>query len=88
MPLISTFYGVVIKMYFNDNEKHHAPHFHATYGEYEASFDFEGNLLAGDFPQNKMKLVSAWSEIHKEELQALWNLMQNSAEYFKIKGLE
>lgn len=88
MPLISNFYGIVVRMFFNDDEKHHIPHFHAEYGEYTASVDFEGNLLAGDFPNSKLKLLSAWAEIHKEELKALWDLMQNGAEYYKIKGLE
>ena len=88
MPLISNFYGILVKMYFNDNEQHHIPHFHAEYAEYKASFDFEGNILAGSFPPSKTKLVTAWAEIHKEELISLWNLMQNSQDFYKIKGLE
>ena len=88
MPLISTFFGILIKMYFKDEDKHHKPHFHAKYNEYEAAVDFEGNILAGSFPPNKLKLVAAWAEIHKEELNALWNVMQTSDEYFKIKGLD
>ncbi len=32
MPEISRFYGIVIKMFFDD---HNPPHFHALYGEYE-----------------------------------------------------
>ncbi|MDE6067968.1 MAG: DUF4160 domain-containing protein [Treponemataceae bacterium] len=50
--------------------------------------DFDGNILAGDFPPNKLKLVSAWTEIHKEELAALWELMQTSDDYLRIKGLD
>lgn len=30
MPLISSFFGIIIKMYFRDEDKHHKPHFHAT----------------------------------------------------------
>ncbi|MEE1000053.1 MAG: DUF4160 domain-containing protein [Treponemataceae bacterium] len=88
MPLISSFFGILIKMYFRDDDKHHTPHFHAKFGEFEASIDFEGNILAGEFPPNKLKLVAAWAEIHKEELIALWDVMQTSDEYFKIKGLD
>ena len=54
----------------------------------EVSVDFEGNILAGEFPPNKLKLVAAWAEIHKDELNALWNLMQTSNEFFKIRGLD
>ena len=32
MPTVSSFYGIFIKMLFDD---HNPPHFHAEYGEYE-----------------------------------------------------
>jgi len=88
MPIISSFYGIVIRMYFNDNERHHLPHFHAKYGDMSASFDFEGNIIAGEFPIKQTKYVVAWADIHKDELVALWDIMQTDEEYFKIKGLE
>ncbi|MCL2637964.1 MAG: DUF4160 domain-containing protein [Oscillospiraceae bacterium] len=88
MPFISSFYGVIIRMYFNDDERHHTPHFHAVYGEYKASFDFEGNIIAGKFPPKQTKYIVAWADIHKDELVALWSIMQTDGEYFKIKGLE
>lgn len=37
MPIISHFFGIVVRMYFNDDEQRHVPHFHVKYGEYEAS---------------------------------------------------
>lgn len=58
------------------------------FGENVVKYCFEGNVLAGDFPKNKLKLVAAWAEIHKEDLQALWKLMQSSGDYYKIKGLD
>lgn len=88
MPIISTFYGIIIRMYFNDNEQHHKPHFHASYAGEKAVFDLDGNLLAGDFPIKQTKFVVAWAEIHREELTALWEVMQSDEEYFKIRGLE
>ena len=75
-------------MYFKDTEKHHTPHFHASYADYKAVFDLDGNLLAGDFPPRQTKYVVAWADIHKDELAALWNVMQTEEEYFRIKGLE
>ncbi len=88
MPIISSFFGIVIRMYFNDDEQHHTPHFHAKYGGDSASFDFEGNIIAGSFPQRQTKFVVAWAEIHRDELMALWDIMRTDEEYFKIKGLE
>lgn len=88
MPLISHFYGILIRMFFNDTEQHHTPHFHAVYGEYQASFSLNGELLAGDLPIKQQKLVVAWAALHQEELEALWKLIQETGEYFTIKGLE
>lgn len=49
MPRVSAFYGIVIWMY--PNEGHHGrPHFHAEYGESEASFDIETlEVIIGQF---------------------------------------
>ena len=33
MPILSNFYGILIKMYFQQVE-HNPPHIHAIYGEY------------------------------------------------------
>lgn len=55
------------------------------YGEFEANILIEnGNLLNGDFPISKLKLVSAWAEIHKEELLKIWN----TKEFHKINPLQ
>ena len=88
MPVNSQFYGIIVRMYFNDDEQYHTPHFHVKYGEYEATFDFDGDLLAGQFPNKQTKYVVAWADIHKDELSALWDIMQTEDQYFKIKGLE
>ena len=89
MPTISMFYGVLILMYFYDNKKHHLPHVHAEYGEYEPSFSIEdGVILAGNFPKNKTKLVQAWIEIHKEDLFVDWKLAVAGEPVFKIEPLK
>ncbi|MDR1728743.1 MAG: DUF4160 domain-containing protein [Acidobacteriota bacterium] len=61
MPIISAFFGIIIRMYFKDTEQHHLPHFHAKYGDNQAVFDFDGNLLAGTFPPSQTKYVVAWA---------------------------
>jgi hypothetical protein len=88
MPLISQFFGIVIRMYFNDDERHSTPHFHAKYGEHEASFDLDGNVIAGEFPPRQTKYVVAWADIHHDELAALWDVVQKDEQYFRIKGLD
>jgi len=88
MPIISAFYGIIIRMYFKDMGQHHAPHFHASYGGAKAVFDLDGNILVGNFPPKQTKYVVAWADIHRDELTALWEIMQTDEEYFKIRGLE
>ena len=89
MPAISMFYGIIIYMYFFDNKKHNLPHIHAKYQNQEAVIQIpEGNLLEGSLASNKMKLIEAWIEIHKEELMANWELASKGEQVFKIEGLK
>lgn len=89
MAIISMFYGIIISMYFYDNNRHHMPHIHVKYQEQEAVFSIpEGEIVEGKLKQNKMRLVQAWIEIHKEELMADWELAVNGQEIFKIDPLK
>jgi hypothetical protein len=89
MPTISMFYGILIRMFFKDIEKHNLPHIHAEYqGEVAIYSIIDGELLAGRLPHNKNKLVVAWIEIHKEDLQADWSLAVEGKKLFPIKGLD
>jgi Domain of unknown function (DUF4160) len=89
MPTLSMFYGVIIRMYYFDNQQHNLPHIHAEYGESRAVFSLaDSELLAGELPKNKRKLVEAWIEIHREELIADWQLAVNGQEPFKIDPLK
>jgi hypothetical protein len=89
MPTISMFYGILIKMFYHDNDKHNTPHIHAEYKSCKAVYAIaDGSLLAGKIPKNKHKIVVAWIEIHKEDLIADWNLAIKGSKVFKIKGLD
>jgi len=83
------FYGIVIYLYFFDNERHKLPHIHAKYQSQDASFSIiDGSLLSGEIPQGKAKLVQAWIEIHREELMADWELAVNGEAPFRIERLK
>jgi hypothetical protein len=82
------FFGIVIYMYFYDDEKHKVPHIHARYQGQNAVFSIEdASILAGTIPPKKSKLVEAWIEIHRESLMADWNLAVNGETPFKIDPL-
>lgn len=88
MPIISMFYGIIIRLYLLDNKHHHLPHIHARYNEYEASICIEdGEVLAGELPRKQLRLVQAWIELHRDELAADWILAISGEEPYKIQPL-
>jgi len=89
MAIISMFYGIIISMYFFDNQQHKSPHIHVRYQGQEAVFSIpDGEVITGKFKSNKAKLVQAWIEIHKDELMADWELAIEGNEIFKIDPLK
>ena len=88
MPTISMFYGIIVYMYFEDNKQHHVPHIHAKFQGYEVVVAIpEGELLDGEFPKSKMKLLQAWIELHRDELVADWELAVSGQNPYKIEPL-
>ncbi len=88
MPTISMFYGILIRMFFKDTEKHSLPHIHAEYQGQVAVYSIpDGKLLAGSMDSRKEKLIVAWIEIYKDDLMADWQLAVNGKTPFKIRGL-
>ena len=86
MPEISRFYGMIIKMYFDD---HLPPHFHAEYGEHEALIHIHTlAVIAGKLPPKALGLIVEWASQHQEELQILWNRAKNMEALHKISPLE
>ncbi len=70
MPELSRFYGIVVRMFFND---HSPPHFHAYYGSDEALFAIETlSLIAGRLPARATGLVVEWASQHQDELAKAW----------------
>ena len=62
--------------------------FYPCFSEYEATVDFNGNILEGELPLSKMKLVAAWIELHQEELIANWELLNRGEKHFRIRPLQ
>lgn len=88
MPEISRFLGIVITMYAEAGEKHSTPHFHARYGEHQATFSIEtGDLLAGHLPNSQLRLVQAWVELRRMQLEADWRLLLTGRTPQKISPL-
>jgi hypothetical protein len=70
MPELSRFYGIVIKLFFED---HPPPHFHARYGEHEVLVRIDTlGVIRGALPPRAMGLVIEWASLHQEELRIAW----------------
>ena len=82
------FYGIIVIMYFFDTDKHLLTHIHVKYGEFTCVISIvESEVLQGEIPRNKLKLVWAWIELHRDELMANRELAINGKELFDIKPL-
>ena len=83
------FYGIIVYLYFVDKKQHKKPHIHVKYQDDEAVLSIpDGALMEGGIPSAKMKLVSAWIEIHKDELVADWELAVTGQQPYKIDPLK
>jgi len=83
------FYGLIVRMYYFDNQQHSTPHIHVHYQDESAVIEIpDGTILEGELPKSKMKLVAAWIEIHKEDLMADWQLAVSGESVFKIDPLK
>lgn len=72
MPVLSRFYGIIIRMYFLQSE-HNPPHIHAIYNEDVAAIDFvTGEVLDGSLPPKALALVREWISLHRDELKEIW----------------
>jgi Domain of unknown function (DUF4160) len=72
LPRISEFFGIVIYMYWLDEQKHKMPHFHARFAGDEAVFDLTGKCLGGNLGPRAERLIREWCSERQAELQEAW----------------
>ena len=85
MPEISRFYGIVIRMYYDD---HLPPHLHAYYGGHDALVNIHNMaVISGRLPPRALGLVIEWALLHQDELQAAWERARNLEPLGKIAPL-
>ena len=86
MPVVSLFYGIKVTFYYVDNNP---PHFHAEYAGNKALIDILGcAVIKSALPKKQLKLVLAWTELHKDELMQNWELAKNSESLIQIEPLK
>ncbi len=86
MPEISRFYGVIIRMYFDE---HNPPHFHAEYGEHEALININSmGIIAGKLPSRVLGMVVEWASMNQSQLKREWDKARNMESLGKIPPLK
>ena len=85
MPSISSYYGIIIYMYFNE---HNPPHFNVIYNEYKAVISINDGAITGSLPRRALNMVYEWLDIHKDELLHNWEIMKDGIQPQKIEGLK
>jgi hypothetical protein len=86
MPIISTFFGIIIRMHY---QEHEPPHFHAEYQGQRATFRFDGELLAGAIAsRTARRLIREWASQHRVELEGNWARIQSGSQLERIPPLE
>jgi hypothetical protein len=86
MLRISYFYGITIRIYYDE---HPPPHFHAIYGDEVGQIEIEtGKLIGGGLPRRVLALVRQWRKLHMDELMEDWDLAQAHESLKPIEPLE
>jgi len=86
MPEIFRFFGIMIRMFFEDHEP---PHFHAQYGAASAKVSIASReLTSGGLPPRILALVREWATLHEAELLDNWARLRAKRPPFRIPPLE
>jgi len=86
VPIISTFFGIVIRMYY---QEHGIAHFHAEYQGQQATFTFDGKILAGSLrSRTANNLIREWAVSRQTELESNWKRLQKGESLERIAPLD
>lgn len=86
VPIISMFFGIVIKMFYRE---HRPPHVHVEHHGQKAVFDFKGNVIAGEINSpTATKLVKEWIALRRDDLENNWHKMEEGNSLDQIAPLE
>ncbi|HEV7868389.1 MAG TPA: DUF4160 domain-containing protein, partial [Chthoniobacteraceae bacterium] len=86
VPIVSTFFGIIIRMFFDD---HAPPHFHAEHHGQDALVTFDGKIVEGEISSPRArKLIREWAQLHQAELQMNWRRAKALKQLVQIAPLE
>lgn len=86
MPVIATFFGIVIRMYYREHEPQH---FHAEHQGQSGKSDFGGVQIVGSITsRNALQLIEGWAKLNRAALEVNWSRIKASEPLNRIPPLE
>ncbi len=86
MPVISVFFGIIVRMFYRE---HGPAHFHAEHQGQQATFDLDGQIIAGNIrSRTAVRLIQEWTSLHRAELEQNWENMSRGRPLDRIEPLE
>lgn len=85
MPIISMFFGIVVRMYADD---HNPPHVHVEYQGHRATYSLDGEPLSGELPKRQRRMFQGWAALHEDELRASWDIAHEGEQPYPIDPLK
>ena len=86
MPILSTFFGIIVRVYHDDHEP---PHVHVQYGEFEAIVEIStGRVLAGRLPPRVRRILAEWLRERRDAVAKAWAIARQHRTPPRIRPLE
>ena len=86
MPVISMFFGIVVRMCYRE---HGPAHFHAEYAGLEGVFGLDVSQMRGRLDSARARrLIRLWANRHREELEENWRRAAAGEPLLPIPPLE
>lgn len=85
MPEISRFYGIIIRLRYND---HPPPHIHVRYGGQDATIDIATGRVQGEMSKHALQLVWTWLDLHRDAIEENWELARRQEPLKSIPPLD
>jgi len=86
VPVISVFFGIIVRMFYRE---HGPAHFHAEHQGQQATFDLDGQIIAGNIrSRTAVRLIQEWTSLHRAELEQNWENMSRGRPLDRIEPLE
>jgi hypothetical protein len=85
VPVISTFFGILVTMNYRE---HDPPHFHAWYSGPEGTVGIVDGKVQGNLPRRVAAMLLEWRQLHRAELEENWRLARRGEQLLQISPLE